>query len=179
MTSSPGVTAGPSTPRGGAGPDDTPPGLDRGSQADADSPARPPQLVVDASVAIKWYIPEAGSAAAVMVLEGEAALHAPDLLVAELGNILWKKVRRGELAADEAEEIADRFVAACPVTLRPSSPLLRPALELATAFDRTVYDSLYLAVALAEDAVLITADEHLYNALQATRLGTIVRLLGT
>ena len=58
-------------------------------------------LVVDASVAVKWVIPEAGAADA-LSLRRQAKLISPDLLLAECANILWKKVRRNELSKDEA-----------------------------------------------------------------------------
>ena len=52
-------------------------------------------LVVDASVAIKWFIDEPDSGEAVAVLQH--SISAPDLLAPECANILWKKVGRGEL----------------------------------------------------------------------------------
>ena len=57
--------------------------------------------VIDASVAIKWVVPEAGTEEAVELL-GRGGLVAPDLLFAECANILWKKVRNGELQKSEA-----------------------------------------------------------------------------
>jgi predicted nucleic acid-binding protein len=56
-------------------------------------------LVIDASVAIKWIIDEEGSPAALALRKHSLA--APDLLMAECANILWKKSRRGELSTDE------------------------------------------------------------------------------
>lgn len=135
------------------------------------------RCVVDASVAAKWYVPEPGSGPASVILESRAKLLAPDLLVAELGNILWKKIRRGELSAIEAKEILDAFVTACPVTLYSGSPLLQSALDIAIGFERTVYDALYLAIAVAEDCRLVTADERLVRALEGTALEPFVREL--
>ena len=89
------------------------------------------KLVVDANVVIKWYVPEVGSTQAADLLQSGADLLAPDLLVAEFGNVLWKKVRRGELDVAEAEEITEAFLTACLVTLRASSLLLRHALAIA------------------------------------------------
>ena len=48
------------------------------------------RLVVDASIAVKWYVPEANSTQAAAILESGAELLAPDLLVAEVGKVLWK-----------------------------------------------------------------------------------------
>ena len=136
-------------------------------------------LVVDASVAVKWYIPEPGATAAAALRGQGDDLVAPDLIVAELGNVLWKKVQRGELMADEAREIAGAFSGACPLALRPSQPYLPGAVDLALRFRRSVYDALYLAVAIAEAGQYVTADERLVNALVTTQLAAVVRRLGT
>lgn len=135
------------------------------------------KLVVDASVAIKWYVPEAESAKAVALLGRGDQLLAPDLLNAEFGNILWKKVCRGELTTDEAEAIVDAFLSASPLSLHPSQRLLRGAFDIAVAFQRSVYDSLYLALAVAEHCRLVTADEKLVNALVGTSLERFTVLL--
>jgi predicted nucleic acid-binding protein len=58
-------------------------------------------LVIDASIAVKWVVEEEGTAAA-LSLRKRARLIAPDLLISECANILWKKVRRRELSKDEA-----------------------------------------------------------------------------
>jgi predicted nucleic acid-binding protein len=104
-------------------------------------------------------------------------LVAPDLLVGEFGNVLWKKVRRGELDGAEAREIGDAFVRACPLSLRPSLPYSALALDLALRFDRSVYDALFLAVAVARDGSYVTADERPVKALTQSDLAPIVRLL--
>lgn len=136
------------------------------------------RLVVDANVVAKWYVPEAGSPQAAAILEGGRELLAPDLLVAEVGNVLRKKVGRGELTVAEAEARAIAFVSTSPVTLYPSAPLLGTALHLALRFQRTAYDSLYLALAVAEDVQLVTADARLAHALHGSELEELVILLG-
>jgi predicted nucleic acid-binding protein len=137
----------------------------------------PRALVVDASVAVKWYVPEVGSTEAAALLEQGNQLSAPSLLAAEMGNILWKKVRRNELAVDDARTIIATFSTACPLTLQPDLRYLPVALDIAAAYDRTVYDSLYLALAAASGGQMITADERLVNALTGTELEPIVTLL--
>ena len=85
------------------------------------------KLVVDASVAAKWLVTEPLSDKALDVL-GSSDEYAPDLLLAEVGNILWKKARRGEVSPSEARRIAGALVAA-PLRIHPAAPLLLGALE--------------------------------------------------
>jgi predicted nucleic acid-binding protein len=131
--------------------------------------------VVDASVVVKWYVPEPGSEAASELMRSGATLLAPDHVLAEVGNVLWKKVRRRELAAEDATDFADRVATGLPATLRASQPLLRDAVEVATAYDRTVYDALYVALAVTEGAIMLTADERLIHALRNTPLEPYIR----
>jgi len=132
-------------------------------------------LVVDSSVVVKWYIPENTSDRATALLRSGFRLLAPDLLIPEVGNVLWK--RRRDLPAVESEAIATSLASACPVALYPSSALLQGALDLALAHERSVYDSLYLALAVSEDCRLITADERLSNAMRNTNLRDYIQLL--
>lgn len=131
-------------------------------------------IVLDASVLIKLYLNEEGSRRAVNAVKKADALLAPDLLWAEAGNILWKYVRRDELASDAAEAIL-REMLQMPVAVTPSMDLLPQAFEIATKYDRTVYDSLYLALAVRAEAVMLTADQRLANALADLPLGKFVR----
>ncbi|GAC1431132.1 MAG: type II toxin-antitoxin system VapC family toxin [Thermoanaerobaculia bacterium] len=127
------------------------------------------RFIVDASVAVKWFVPEIHSAAAVRLLDEEISLFAPDLLLPELGNTVWKKMRRREMTPSEAAEIV-RGIESMPVEIVSSTVLLTAALDLAAALDRTVYDCLYLALAAAQNCSLITADRKFYSAVHATGL---------
>ena len=127
------------------------------------------KFVVDASVAIKWFVPEIHSEGAARFLDPEMALLAPDLIAPEFGNVLWKKVRRAEIGRHEADEIIVAF-ARLPLEIRPSAFLLPAAFELAAELDRTVYDCLYLALAVAEECALITADAKFHATIMATDL---------
>ncbi|HLG71041.1 MAG TPA: type II toxin-antitoxin system VapC family toxin [Chloroflexota bacterium] len=138
-------------------------------------------LVVDASVAIKWYLEEEDRELARRLITGEPErpLIAPDLIVAEIGNILWKRHRQGSLTAADAARLAEapqdprRF----PLDLVPSTQVLPQALRIAVECDRSVYDSLYIALAVANNTAMITADARLANALSATPYAANVRLL--
>jgi predicted nucleic acid-binding protein len=132
------------------------------------------RVVVDTSVAVKWFIPEIHSTAAVRLLDPDIIISAPDLIGPELGNTLWKKVRRQEITPDEATKILNAF-SRSGVEIYPSGALLVSALELATALDRTVYDSLYLALAVAQDAVLVTADHRFHSAVSESPFGRHIR----
>lgn len=112
--------------------------------------------VVDASVAIKWVIDEAGSdVARALVLE--ESLLAPDFLMVECANILWKLIRRRLISRDDGRA-ALGALEAVPIQLLPAPAYVTAAQDIAVDLAETVYDSLYLAVALAERAMLITAD---------------------
>lgn len=119
-------------------------------------------LVVDASVAIKWFVPEVSSPAAVLFLEGDHELVAPDLLLPEAGNILWKKVQREELTAETAGEILKELLHV-PVRIEPSEPLVGAALELALRTRTTVYDCMYVVLSSLLDCELVTADRRLFE----------------
>src|SRR5205823_10121161 len=101
------------------------------------------------------------------------ALHVPDLVFPEVGNILWKKILRGDLTEEQAYGIS-HLVAVAPLAVHPSSPLLEAALAIAVRTGRTVYDSLYVALAVQVNCRLVTADEKLYNALKDGPLGAYI-----
>lgn len=127
-------------------------------------------LVIDGSVAIKWFVPEPFSEEARMILtayrDDEIALYAPDLIHAEIGNILWKKQRSQGLAEADANKIVKAFMA-LRFTLTSCADLLEDAFRLAVTHNRTLYDSLYLALCLRRHCLFVTADERLANALHS------------
>lgn len=132
------------------------------------------RFVLDASVLIKLYINEEGSRRAVAAVKKAEAWVAPDLLWSEAGNILWKYVRRGDLDLDVAQSML-RDMLQMPIVITPSSGLVEQAFEIAAQTDRTVYDSLYLALAVQTKAVMLTADQRMVNALADQPLGKFVR----
>ena len=130
--------------------------------------------VVDASVAIKWFVPEVYSDEAHRYLDPALSLFAPELLLAETANILWKKVNRGELTAPEAIGVS-LDIRQSVLAIVPMDDLFGPALEIALASGRSAYDSLYLALADHLSATMVTADRKLYNGLQGGPYARLVR----
>jgi predicted nucleic acid-binding protein len=115
-------------------------------------------LVIDTSVAIKWVVQEPETPQALALRRHR--LFAPDLLIAECANVLWKKVRRNELTAYEAQ-FAARLLERADVELAPMRHLLEPATALAVVLDHPAYDCIYLALAESLACDFVTADQKL------------------
>ena len=130
-------------------------------------------LVIDASVGAKWFLsskaePHTEIAAALLkrYAAGELRFVVPDLYWAELGNIFWKAMLLGRWQRSKAEE-AIRLARGRSFPTVSSQLLLEDAFRISTSFDRSVYDGIYVALAVASNATLVTADERLANALAA------------
>lgn len=129
-------------------------------------------IVVDACVVIKWFIPEVHAISAALLLHKNLQFIAPDLIYAEIGNILWKKYRSKELTLDEASAILEDFKR-FPLKTYENESLLDTAWQIATAHQCTLYDSLYVALAQKEGCLLVTADKALHHALSTTTLAKL------
>jgi predicted nucleic acid-binding protein len=135
-------------------------------------------FVVDASVGIKWFVPEVFSEEARKWRSSSEELHIPAFFFnIEIANILWKKVQRAELDRADADLILTQLTA-LPLTRHPEAALLTSAYEIAHSTKRTVYDCLYLALAVQLDGRMITADQKLFNSLAATSLSRHICWVG-
>jgi predicted nucleic acid-binding protein len=114
-------------------------------------------LVIDASIAVKWVVAEEGTPQALALRRG-TKLIAPELLVAECANILWKKVQRDELSKEQAL-LAARLLQAAEIELLPTRSLLEAVTRIAIELDHPAYDCLYLALAVESNCRFVTADE--------------------
>lgn len=121
--------------------------------------------VIDASVAIKWVIAEPFSEQAHALLT-EPTLCAPAHWQGEAVNALWAQVIRGVWPAEDAIERA-AILKDAPVEPVPLAQLLNPALKLAIALHSTVYDSLYVALAVARGIPLISDDQKLLRKMRS------------
>ena len=128
-------------------------------------------LVIDASIAVKWVVEENGTPEA-LALRQKARLIAPELLVAECANILWKKVQRGELLKEEAL-LAARLLQGAEIELLPTRFLFEAATRMSIEIDHPAYDCLYLALAVEKKCQLVTADERLLRKLHQSRQHTL------
>jgi len=133
------------------------------------------RLVIDASVAIKWVVSEPGSLEAIRL--AVADMIAPELICAECANILWKKVRRGELTAAAAQAAA-AVLEQSGIELRTMRTAIGDALQTAISLDHPAYDSLYLALAAAEGCPFVTADETLVRKLKQSAVSGLPEVLG-
>lgn len=123
------------------------------------------RFVVDASVAVKWFVRENLRREALqLLLQHPGRLLAPDFLLAEVANVFLKKIRAGEVRESFARGALARIER--NMVLASTQPLARPAFVLAHQYTRSVYDALYVALALQQGCQLVTADERLYNALR-------------
>lgn len=117
-------------------------------------------IVIDASVAVKWLVTEDDSNAALPLRAFRLA--APELLLAEVASIMWKKVRQSEITPFIAQE-ALLVLKAIDISLTNSSKLIAKALSLACELDHSPYDMFDVALAIDRDIPLITADRRLVN----------------
>ena len=127
--------------------------------------------VIDASVLVKYFAKESGwREVPRLIKEGVASV---ELIVKEVANALWKKVRAGEMEA----EVALKLLEAIPriVRIEPQAPLIPRAFEIALHHAITVYDAIYIALAESRRCELVTCDER--QARAAERVDVAILLL--
>jgi predicted nucleic acid-binding protein len=126
-------------------------------------------FVVDASLVVKWFIPEVHAVAAGRWLAAPHEYVAPDLLFPEAGNVIWKKVRRGELSVAQGRQLVSHIARVAVDTVDTRS-LFEDAVAVAMAANVTVYDAMYVTLAVRLDTQLITGDDRLVAWLEEHRL---------
>ena len=118
-------------------------------------------IVIDTSVAVKWVVQEAAvhredqTEIALSLFDRE--LVAPDCILGEFANALFKKVQRGEIGMDQARQAVD--ILPQIIEFVPSAPLVPAALEWAHVLAHPVHDCLFLTLAIQNGLLLVTADE--------------------
>ena len=135
------------------------------------------KLTLDASMVIKWFVAEPMSDEARLPLARRIHLQAPELLLVEFANTIWKKERRKELpdARPYLEELAGLSDI---ITLHHDGDLVERAVRIALEMDHPIYDCLYLACAESTDLDLITADKRFADKAVDKLPGARVRYIG-
>lgn len=133
-------------------------------------------LIIDTSVASKWFFPEPLQDAAHNLLNDDSDLFAPDFILGELANVAWKKATRGEIRESQAVSIVSGFDN-CPLSLIPSAELVARATRMALELNHPVYDCLYLACAELVDGCVITADLRFERSVSKSPLRPLLQIL--
>jgi predicted nucleic acid-binding protein len=131
------------------------------------------RFVLDASVALKWALPSANEPLVSESLQllrqyvkGEIDFLVPDIFWAEISNVLWKGSRQRHWSPAAAETVVSEMKSRNFPTVS-SFALVADALKIAFAYDRSVYDCIYIALAAQSKSQMITADERLANSVAA------------
>ncbi len=118
------------------------------------------ELVVDASVALKWFVPEVDGDAARQLLTSGVTLHAPRFLAIETINAAWKNWRKELIGEEVVVGLCGKIEALIDVW-HVDETLLQEATELALELKHPLFDCLYLVLAKRLGARMITADKRL------------------
>ena len=132
-------------------------------------------LVVDASIAVKWVLPEENSDRAAALRRPEESFVAPNLIAAEIGNAIWKRVMWQDFPLADGLSALDLAFAHFS-RLMATEELAARATEIAVELKHPIYDCFYLALAERERCPLVTADKRLLTAVKKFK-GVEVRAL--
>lgn len=135
-------------------------------------------LTIDASIVIKWFIAEPLYDEARFLLARRIQLHAPDLVLAEFSNTIWKKARRCEISRPE-QYLEELSGLSDVITLHSGAELTERAAQIAIAIDHPIYDCLYLACGEATNSDLITADKRFVGKAAERLAGARIHYIGT
>jgi predicted nucleic acid-binding protein len=124
------------------------------------------EAVVDASVAVKWVVPEDHSDTATRLLTERFKLYAPGHWLAEATTVLWAKSAVNKALTRPQAEAAIKLLTDVVIDETPVRSLLHSAVDLAFVLQLTVYDTLYLALAVRLAIPLVTADRKLFSKAQ-------------
>ena len=136
------------------------------------------KLTVDASVVVKWFVQEPLFQQARLVLTHRHDLYAPEILLAEFANVIWKKARRGEIA-DPGPHFAELRELGDIVALYRIAELVDRAASISSDLDHPIYDCLYLACAEAAGSALVTADRRFADKASAKYSHVLICHIGT
>jgi len=131
-------------------------------------------IIADASVAAKWFVQEDHREDAARLLDRPLPLAAPDFVLTELANIIWKKCIKGEITRDHAA-LSSQTAALAFQNIISATGLLSHALEIGLELHHPIYDCIYLACAADLGGFVVTADRRFHAKTRGTRFKLLVR----
>ncbi|MEM2106995.1 MAG: type II toxin-antitoxin system VapC family toxin [Candidatus Bathyarchaeia archaeon] len=139
----------------------------------------PKNIVIDASVVAKWFIPEEDSYNASEVMrkysDGRIDLYAPDLLIYEVANVLRY---RPDVSAETLLDCIESLIKLQINLIPPSTEIVSEAAAKARELDLSIYDACYIVIAETLATNLITADMKLYEKCRDTKIVFFLKNLG-
>ena len=139
------------------------------------------RVVVDASVVLKWFIHEESNDRALALVrrsvDGELELSLPDFCLVECANAIWRLVTKQQTLPPRRGHAMMAQLAELPFVRMPSRDLVGSAYRVAVDTGTTVYDGMYVALARALGATVITADRRMYQQMSDTEYGPLVQML--
>jgi predicted nucleic acid-binding protein len=125
-------------------------------------------VVIDASLAVMWAVPENYSVQALRLAETwgeeETRLLAPCLLLTEVTNALFKRIVRKEMDLVKTIEALE-VILAFGIEIHEEAGLHTLAIELSLKLGQSAtYDAHYLALALIRECPLWTGDRRFHQA---------------
>ncbi|MBI4460389.1 MAG: type II toxin-antitoxin system VapC family toxin [Acidobacteria bacterium] len=125
--------------------------------------------VVDASVAIKWFFQEAHTEDALRLARHSNILCAPDFLWIETASVVCQRVQKRQIVGEEGRRVLSAL-RLLPIQIFRSTDLLDPAISIAIETAASIYDCLYITLAVSLEARMVTADRQLYRKLAPSPL---------
>ena len=128
----------------------------------------------DASVGVKWYVPETHSVEAARLLDPRFELHAPSYFFTEAASVLQRKVAVDRTLSESEGLDVLQLLRTIPMTVHATEILLEDAFRHGVRYRRPVYDSLYLVLAAAVGGRVVTGDRRLYNGVRGGPLDHLI-----
>ena len=128
------------------------------------------ELVIDASVALKWFVEENHSNLALKVLDylTEKALPiVPSLFFYEIANVLRYKP---EFGIKDIQEVLSALTRFGFLVVPLENALYDQTIELAFQYGITIYDASYIAISSKKNCEFVTADEKLFGKLAGEKV---------
>ena len=126
------------------------------------------QFVVDSSIAVKWFFTEEYTDASLKILDPEIEMHVPSIFFLEIDSIICKKIRRKEISNQESQKVRNG-IREMPFYVHSFEDVLEPAYQIAIQTGASIYDCIFLAIALIGNYVMVTANRRFLECIQKSQ----------